>query len=152
MPVNKVVWQKVGDLIVLLILAGLVVWYFLDARAASASIQNLILILPVTVIVLFLCLLQFFRSVRSQPATDATHPASVRDVVPAVGLFVVYVLTLPWLGFDVGTAIFIGAFLWVHGERRVSWVLGYAVSFASLIALFFSSMLPYPMPMLVFST
>jgi putative tricarboxylic transport membrane protein len=34
-------------------------------------------------------------------------------------LFVLFVLSLEWLGFDVGTFVFISAFLWLNGERRI---------------------------------
>ncbi len=40
-------------------------------------------------------------------------------------------------------------FLWLHGERRLRWNIGYAICFAVLVSLLFSQMLPYPMPMLV---
>ena len=76
----------------------------------------------------------------------------MRSVLPIISLFVGYVLTLGWLGFDVGTAVFVAASLWVHGERRLQWALGYAISFSVIVSLLFSTMLPYPMPMLIFST
>ena len=66
-----------------------------------------------------------------------------------MGLFSAYVLTLGWLGFDVGTALFVGAFLWMQGERRIAWLAGYAVAFSLALTLFFSKMLPYPMPALL---
>ena len=66
-----------------------------------------------------------------------------------MGLFSAYVLTLNWLGFDVGTALFVGAFLWLQGERRLRWLVGYSLAFALVLTLFFSRMLPYPMPTLL---
>ena len=84
---------------------------------------------------------------REQPELDP-----VKSIVPVVSLFAGYVITLPWLGFDVGTFLFISLFLWFHGERRWQWVLGYGLCAATLMALFFSAMLPYPMPMLLLAT
>ena len=53
-----------------------------------------------------------------------------------------------WLGFDVGTCLFIGAFLYMQGERRWLWLVAYAVAFAFVVTYFFQQMLPYPMPTL----
>jgi putative tricarboxylic transport membrane protein len=140
--------NRLADLIVLIALAGLVLWYCLDARSASTHVLNLIFILPVTGLTLLLCVVQFFRHF-THPAQESSNE-SVRSVIPVISLFVGYTLTLPWLGFDVGTCLFIALFLWLHGERRWPWIVGYAVCFASLASLFFAAMLPYPMPMLVF--
>ena len=127
----------------------LVVVYYLEARSASTHILNLILILPVTGLTLLLCLIQFIRQMLGH-STSPVSTESVRSGLPVICLFVGYTLTLPWLGFDVGTALFIACFLWLHGEKRLVWVLGYSLSFASLVSLFFSAMLPYPLPMLIF--
>lgn len=143
--------HRIADLIVLLILAGLVALYCFDAVSASTSIYNLILVLPVTVIVLVLCLVQFIVGVPKIRQQEEQRE-SVAHVVPVVVLFAAYVLSLHWLGFDVGTSLFLVVFLWLHGERRWPWLCGYSVSFAFLLSLFFSKMLPYPMPMLLLNT
>lgn len=141
--------HNIADLLVIVALAGLVVWYFLDARSASTHILNLILILPVTGLILLLCLIQFIRQLMNR-SSEVVAVESVKSVLPIISLFVGYTLTLPWLGFDVGTALFVALFLWLHGERRIPWVLGYSLCFASLVSLFFPAMLAYPMPMLIF--
>jgi putative tricarboxylic transport membrane protein len=135
-------------LVVLLVLAGLVILYGLDAYSASSHVLNLILVLPVIAIVLVLCLVQFVIEIRD---TEAEAPAreSVADVAPVIGLFAAYVLTLQWLGFDIGTLLFVAAFLWLQGERRWHRLIGYSISLRVGLALFFSAMLPYPMPMLI---
>jgi len=70
--------------------------------------------------------------------------------MPVIGLFFAYVVSLKWLGFDAGTFLFVSLFLWFHGERRWPWAFGYGLCLAVVLSLFFSKMLPYPMPMLVF--
>jgi len=143
--------HRIADLLVLLLLASLVAIYCFDAVRASASILNLILVLPVTVIVLVLCLIQFVSSVpKVRSESDMKEP--IADILPVVGLFAAYVLSLHWLGFDVGTCLFLGVFLWLHGERRWPWLLGYSISFAFALTIFFSKMLPYPMPMLMLNS
>lgn len=140
--------HRIADLVVLLILAGLVLLYCVDAARASTHVLNLILVLPITAIVLVLCTIQFIIGVpKVRSAPEEQEPA--KDIVPVVTLFAAYVLSLEWLGFDIGTCLFLGAFLWIHGERRLPWLLGYSISFAFVLAIFFSKMLPYPMPMLV---
>lgn len=146
---NNISKHKLADFFVLACLFLLVCWYAYDAYSASNHISNLILIVPVTIIVLVLCSIEFIRmfTVYEETAQDP-----VSTVLPVILLFVGYVLTLKWLGFDVGTFLFLALFLWIHGERRKVWVIGYSLVFATLISLFFSGMLPYPMPMLVLST
>jgi putative tricarboxylic transport membrane protein len=137
-----------ADLLILLALSSLVAWYLHDAYSASSHFANLILILPVSVLVLVLCALDFITQLRGlhKPPPKLEPIASM---LPAITLFVLFVLSLEWLGFDVGAFTFISAFLWLHGERRIKWILAYSMSFALLISLFFSAMLPYPLPMLI---
>ena len=125
--------------------------YCFDAVRASTDILNLIFVLPVTIIALLLCLIQFFLSV-PRLRTESEPPESIADILPVVGLFAIYVISLRWLGFDVGTCLFLGIFLWLQGERRWQWLLGYSISLASALSIFFSKMLPYSMPMLILDT
>ncbi len=143
--------HRLADLVVLVTLAVLVALYCIDAVQASRSVYNLIFVLPVGVLVLLLCAAQFFVGVPKLRQEEA-QPEPATDVLPVILLFSLYVLTLHWTGFDVGTTLFIGAFLWLHGERRLAWLAAYAISFGFLISFFFSYMLPYPMPMLVLTT
>ena len=148
---NKMSKHRMADLIVLIGLMILVIIYCVDAVRASTNLLNLILVLPVTVIVLVLCLIQFFVSAPKTPSTTVVQDPLI-DILPVIALFALYVVALPWLGFDIGTCLFLGSFLWMHGERRWVWLLGYSISFAFVLAIFFSKMLPYPMPMMVLRT
>jgi putative tricarboxylic transport membrane protein len=143
--------SRVSDCIVLLVLASLVVLYGYDAYSASSDVLNLILVLPVIATVLVLCLAQFVVELR-QANTETPVRDSMLDTAPVIGLFTFYVLTLEWLGFDIGTAVFVGAFLWLQGERRMRWLFAYSISLGFGLAMFFSTMLPYPMPMLILQT
>ena len=148
---KKISAYRVADILVLITLLLLSILYFWDAFTASAEVMNLILILPLTVLIFLLCVIEFVRQLgRLGEAPPSLEP--IASVVPAISLFGLFVLTLPWLGFDVGTFVFVACFLFWHGERRIRWVIGYSLCFASLTALFFSSMLPYPMPMLLLLT
>jgi hypothetical protein len=142
--------QGVADLAVLLALAGVVAVYAYDAISASTALLHLILVLPVSACILFLCLLQFIRTLlapASAPAASAAEPGAAADVAVVVALFVAYVASLEWLGFDAGTCLFVAAFLRLHGERRPVWLLGYSIAFGLGLAFAFSALLPYPMPL-----
>lgn len=145
MNINK---ERLADSIVLLCLAAFVVWYAFDAHSASSSMENMILILPVASITLCLCIYEFF--VRSPDGEEKKD--EVLTVLPVMILFTLYVLTLEVLGFDVGTVLFLGLFLFFHGEKRIPWLLAYSLVYGLVIVYFFSLMLPYPMPMTFFPT
>jgi hypothetical protein len=147
-PAARISGHRLADLSVLVVLAAAVVAYCIDAARASADTLNLILVLPVSVLVLVLCALQFALDVRDLREPPPARMAAA-DVVPVVMLFSAYVLTLPWLGFDVGTCLFLLAFLRLHGERRRLWLVAYAIGLSMALSLFFASTLPYRMPMLV---
>ncbi|MFG1488182.1 tripartite tricarboxylate transporter TctB family protein [Oceanospirillum sp. HFRX-1_2] len=141
-----------ADLAVLAGLVAFVLWYLADAWSASQSVENLILILPIAGLAVLLCTLDLINQLRKGPTEEHDSREPIVEIMPVMGLFAAYVLTLEWLGFDVGTLLFVSAFLWLQGERRKVWLLGYGLCFAFLVALFFSYMLPYPMPMLLLPT
>jgi len=144
--------RMLADLLVVLGLAGFVVWYLLEAWGASGKTENLILILPISVITLVLCALELFQQLRQGVTQEHQNREAVSSVLPVMALFAGYVIALEWLGFDLATVIFVAAFLALQGERRAPWLVGYSVCFGMLVALFFSNMLPYPMPMSLLPT
>lgn len=143
--------ENIANSIVILCLASFVLWYALDAYNASSSIENIILILPVAVITLLLCIYEFFTQ-KNLEKEEKEEKEDFTSVIPVIVLFTLYVLTLEILGFDIGTVIFLGLFLFLHGEKRLPWILGYSLVYGFIIAYFFSQMLPYPMPMMILPT
>jgi hypothetical protein len=142
---------KLADLLVLLVLLCLTALYGIDTVRASTHILNLILVLPAAIVVAVLCAAQFVIDIVH--VSEAPPPREpVRQVLPVMLLFAAYVVSLEWLGFDVGTFAFLCAFLWLHGERRLRWLFAYSICFAAVTTLFFAYMLPYPMPMLILDT
>ncbi|WP_010628201.1 tripartite tricarboxylate transporter TctB family protein [Halomonas sp. KM-1] len=140
-----------GDLLVLMALAGFTLWYLMDAIRVSSAIQNLLLILPLSLVVLAIVLLEV--GIRLKQGTLLTRPDDggepLHRTLPVVGLFAAYVISLETLGFDVATVLFVALFLLLKGERN--WLLlgGYSLAFGFGTAFFFAEMLPYPMHMLV---
>ncbi|QEW07357.1 tripartite tricarboxylate transporter TctB family protein [Nitrincola iocasae] len=139
--------KDVGQLCMLLGLAGFTLWYLSDAIRVSFTTPNLLLILPVAVAVLILCVAELVISLWRGDLFEPVDDDPIKEILPIIVLFAVYVLTLPWLGFDLGSILFVAIFLRMKNERNWFWVLGYSISFGLAIALFFALMLPYPMPM-----
>lgn len=147
----KIITPKAADLFVVFFLASFTLWYGISSWLVSDSAENLILILPVGIIALVLCSIEIINQLlgRSHPI-ESGQP--VKQVLPVISLFTVYILSLEWLGFDVATTLFIAAFLLMQGERRWVWVIGYSICFGMFMSYFFAQMLPYPMPMSIFPT
>lgn len=143
----KKLQKDFGHVLMLLGLSGFTLWYLSDAIRASFTTPNLLLILPVAVAVLILCAAELMISAYKKELFQPVDDEPVADILPIILLFGGYVLSLPWLGFDLGTILFVAIFLRMKNEQRWFWVLGYSITFGIAIALFFAVMLPYPMPM-----
>ncbi len=134
-------------------------WYLSDSYQASASTENLLLILPAATVVILLCfwvvgrtLFDMYNTQNSksgQHDADEVIPEKQVSVVAAMALLGGYVLVMDWIGFDVATFLFITSMMFLQGERRIAWLGGYSFTFAFLVSLFFEYMIPYPMPMLI---
>lgn len=148
MSVNK---RDYGDLLVLMALTGFTLWYLLDAIRVSSSVQNLLLILPLSIVVLVIVALEV--GLRLKRGTllmrEESEGEPLHRTLPVVGLFAAYVLSLETLGFDVATVLFIATFLVMKGERHWPLLGGYSLAFGFGVAFFFAQMLPYPMHMLI---
>ena len=144
-----------GHVVLVLVFAGLTVFYLTDAWLESARARNLILILPASILSLALCgivLLGIFREAVPTP-TESPEPAkpilSRYRTGVTMGLFTLYIVSIPVLGFDLGTALFLAASLLVDGERRPLVLIGVPIAFATFATLCFRWLLPYPMPILI---
>lgn len=140
------------NLSVLVGISLFIIWYFYDAYKALSSIENLILIAPIAGLTLFFCIIEFIRFLREDRKKEDKKEENIKDVLPAMIIFTGYILSLEYLGFDIGTTLFIGVFLKIHGELKWTWIIAYSLLFGFLIPLFFAEMLPYPMPMSILPT
>lgn len=129
------------------------IWYLIDCYKASATTENLLLILPVGIIVLCLSLwisATTFRDSRraAEPKEEKKKEKKEVSVLGAMIILAGFVLSMDWIGFDVATFLFIAALMFLQGERRLAWLGGFSFIFAFLVSIFFEYMIPYPMPML----
>lgn len=145
---ERIIHQSI-DLAVLLTLFILISAYAIHVWSISTHILNIVMVIPVSIFALLLCTIEFFTKAKVESRKDKE---SFSSVLPAMLIFSVYVLSLEWLGLDVGTVIFVALFLWLHGERRWYWAVSYGVVFGMTAALLFSELLPYPLPMSILET
>ncbi len=159
----KTLKQNAADLTLALVIAAVVVWYMIDAYNASTKVANLLLIVPIGLIslaflagILIQIIPRFFAPTAdkssagsSQTDADDNNEEGTEKIFPAMGLLALYVLALSFIGFDIATCLFVGAMLFVQGERRPFWLIGFPIIFSFLVSLFFVAMIPYPMPMAI---
>ena len=140
------------DFILLLSIVLFIAWYTYDAYSALASTENMIFIAPIAGVTLILSLLELYNQLKNKNKEEEEVKDKFKDIMPAIFIFAGYILSLEFLGFDIGTVIFIAIFLKVHGEKKWKNIVFYSLLFGILVPLFFSSMLPYPMPMSILPT
>lgn len=115
--------------------------YFADAYGASSRIHNIILLAPLTGGVALLALVVVARTLLERRAGEETPPAAA---APATGVsgaavaammaaLVVFVVAIPYAGFDVASIVFMAVCLLLQGERRWLVVLGWSCAYGLLI-------------------
>lgn len=150
-----------GHLAFLAAIAGYAIWRLIDAREASTSFQNLLLIEPVVIVLLLLVAViavGLFRArpedepVAAEPADEGAPPEDDRRHVlrafGAMALTAIFLALVPFLGLDVATALFIATALLLQGERRLPMVLGVPLIFGFGLVHAFKAILPTPIPTL----
>ena len=167
-----------GHLLLLSVFVLFSVWYALDAYMAQQKVENLLLIWPAAIIVLVLAVGLAAAQARAMMQTRAAHAhgdaeTQVEDdaedaqvdgdepapqapsfqarygtPLSAIGLGL-YVLSLPFLGFDVATALFVAASMRLQGERNPVVICLFAVMVATLPILGIEYMLSVPVPTVV---
>ncbi len=69
-----------ADLFVTFTIAGIVTWYLIDAYTASSHIINLILVLPISLMVLALCIVEIIKQIKNkEEPTEKPEPVMHRS-------------------------------------------------------------------------
>ncbi len=147
------------------LLLAFIVWYLWTSAVASFTFSNLILIGPVGAVAAALLLYIgsdeiFGRTAAvsaavAEPdsAAAAAHgrfrSGSLATIVALMGLFGAFVIAIPYIGFDVATFLFVGATLWLLGERSIAVLLSLAFGIAVALSLAALTLLTFPMPLAV---
>ena len=140
------------------------VWYLWTATAASPTFSNLILIAPVGAVAA--TLLMYIGATEilgrravlrgggagSETAAAETAPSrfragSLMTVMLLMVLFALFVVGIPYVGFDLATFFFVIATLWLLGERRVIFTLSLALGIAAALSVAALTLLTFPMPL-----
>ncbi len=158
--IQRVDW---GHTLLVVGIAVAICLYLYDTVRASAKVGNLVLILPASILGLLLCGLtlagivndarkQVTAAPREARSDEEVTATSLERFRPAymLALFGVYILLIPVAGMDGASALFLAAALYLNGERRIWFVVLYAVIFAAAATWFFKSILPYPLHTLFF--
>jgi len=130
-----------GHILLATFIAVTSLWYFFDARSASQSLYNLIMIGPCVAAIVILYIVTLIMEVRINPIDakntaqelslrDLLEPSSVRNAAMMV-LLVVYVLVLTPLGFEIASFLFIGLSLIFQGEYRMGRILIFSIIFSA---------------------
>jgi hypothetical protein len=149
-PDKRASW---GHLIWLIGLAVFCLWYVFDVLARSRHVESTLLIriiVPVLLVFLAVELIGEVRRLRRAPPPLPNFRAPTTVQIGAlIGLFVIYVVTLPWAGLDMGSFVYIVASLAVQRIwTPVSW--GIAAILSAVIAYSLKAILPYDVPLLLF--
>jgi hypothetical protein len=146
-------WRDIawGHLLLLVVIAGVVLAYWLDARGTSLKLSNLLLVQPASLLALGLVLAAIPQAFRPRP-TDEGHQeqeGGIGRIVALAGAFGAMTLLLERIGFDLATFLFMVVALRVCGERRW-WVLAlFSAAFTALIIYGYGALVPFPFPLAV---
>ena len=156
-------WEHIFFVAVILLF---LVWYLWTATVASPTFTNLILIAPVGAVALVLLsyvgLAEIFghdaivrtsglgrrmAAVGSEPSRF--RASSLTTIMLLMGLFGLFVVGIPYIGFDLATFFFVIATLWLLGERRVLFSLTLSLGIAVALSVAALTLLTFPMPLAI---
>lgn len=150
-----------GHLVFATLIAGITLWYLLDARSVSTDLNNILLVQPVAIFAILMYLLiipQCFRRADAEPEEPKAEevddplapklPTERRQVIRMALLGVALgalVFLMNVIGFDVAIFFFSMAAMAICGERRPHYLLIFAAAVTLVTIYGFRSLMPYPM-------
>lgn len=156
---------ELGHLALIIVIAAVTLFYLADTLQVSTNTNNIILVVPVSLLVLGLCLLVITQSIhlrRLDTTDEVTIPTSSnkaeeqeefeqeqspRDLLRAFMLLLgvgALVALYPIIGLDTATLIFMVFALLLLGVRGWIFIPAYAVIFTFVVVGGASWLLPYP--------
>ena len=149
-----------AHLVFVTLIAVSVLWYWLDARSVSLSVNNLLLVQPLAIFALLMYLAivpQCFRRADAVDEPDApvvddplapALPTEYRELgrVALLGVALgLMVFSLNLLGFDIAIWLFALATMVICGERRPLALAVYPLAVVIVTVYGFRALMPYPM-------
>lgn len=146
---SRFAWRQVawGELALVTAVAGTALTYLIEARGVSLNPGNLLLLQPTVWIVLGLWALLAWGCLR--PAPPTAPPESWTDFSRTAAMvlaFVLFILVLEEVGYDLAIWGFMVAALFIGGERRWPWLILFPPVFAWAVVQAFRWLIPYPFP------
>lgn len=138
-------------------LAGWVAWYCWDAWHANSDVENMILILPVSAAAVLLYVFVIAGSCRRVDQAEKisgsiSESLTTRTAIRILGSMVLlagFVLSGPWIGFDVATFVYMLFMMVFLGERRIPILLLVPLLFTAAVIYAFGTLLSTPLPVLI---
>ncbi len=127
-------------------------WFAMDAWRASSSLENLMFVVPLTIVAFALgalILVGIFRGAADRPPDDVPRPIDPRIPLLMLALCA-YLGGLVSTGFDISTFLFLCASLWLLGERRLWVILLYGSALTAFCVFGLREMVSVPVPTILF--
>lgn len=149
-----------GHLALVTLIAGVIIWYILDTRSVSLSVNNLLLVQPVAIFALAMYLIivpQCFHKMDThEVAKKPTEldplspilPTERADVIKMAALGAslgIMVFLLDVIGFDIAMFLFAAAAMAICGERRPLHLLLFSLAVTVVAIYGFRALIPFPM-------
>lgn len=146
-----------GHLALLAVIAGLVLFYLLDARSVSSSINNLILVQPAAIIALILVLVvlpQCFRRPEEADPEGTLPPkretgTELAKIGVLTGAFIALAFLMERIGFDIATFVFLVVAIYICGERNWFANLAFSAAFTMVLIFGYGAIIPFPFPLTI---
>lgn len=144
-----------SHLVFLVLVSACAVFLNWSAISASATLFNLIIIVPSGALVLGLAAFILLKtkddsSKEMDIATKQKEKKALLGDILLLAVFAVFCLSLTTVGFDVATFLFVWLGIVLGGARN--WVIPpiYSAIFTFALTKGFGSLFPFPMPLMVF--
>jgi hypothetical protein len=135
-------------------LAGWAAWFCWDAWHAGPSIENLILIVPVSALAVILyffvaasCFLRISESEEQLVPREPMARGMAVKIAGSMALLGAFVVAGPMIGFDIASFAYMLGMMFFLGERRVLVLLIVPLVFCVAVIYCFNTLLSTPLPL-----
>jgi hypothetical protein len=144
----------IGEIVFTLVLLTILVLYMIDVYSASGKVNNLLMIFPIgfiTIGLFAIAIITLAVKVKKYTKDIETPKFGKKElkIIASMVIYFFYSVAIMAIGFDAGTFLFVMAMLLLQGERTPLKLILFPLIFSVLVSIFFSLMIPYPMPMLL---
>jgi hypothetical protein len=131
---------------IILAISSFITW---SAVSASASLNNLVVLVPVACAIVILCVTIIISGLRQPISVETEDQSTVwGDVILLTG-FALFCFALSHIGFDVATFLFVWGGVVMSGSKGLWQPPVFAAVFTVFLVKGFGALFPYPMLTLV---